>query len=741
MKECDLCGQVAEDAAVLCPNDGRLMTCPFPGPPVIDGSYHLEHRLGRGGMGTVYRARHTELSKLFALKLVRPSRLMSPEYTARFRIEARALGRLDHPNIISVSDFGIDPRGDGIPYLVMEYLQGTDLDAFSHARRFVPVQEALPLLAEIAAALDFAHDHGVLHRDLKPANVFLIQDRGGTLTAKVLDFGLARFLDAPEGAQAQDGGTRLQPGVEARSADDHTDTVEIARPTPDTWEGLPTLAGRRDLTAANAIVGTPQFMPPEAFKRGQPSTSWDIWALGVLAYQVLVGRLPFLISPAELLSGDGPGDAPQPSRVNPALPPDLDEALLAPLAKQEAQRPRRATDFVARLKDAWRCHQIRTWRRRETPRRLAAAVALGLSAAAAGVVASTWRPMASFEARITDVVLSFAPARSPDPRIRLVSIDDATLQADSTPLSSSSWADETATALEAALAGGAAGVAVDLLLPEQWGQSQVFDRFVVGRADRIVLAALSSPDGTVIGPEGVSGTITLALGEERTASLFAFADLLQDSDGTVRWMRPSFVDTRGLSRPSFAARAASLLQAPATSAGGEPRRIDFTVKTRALQRVSLRDFQRVLVRDPAAFKGSLVLLGAEYQGSGDVHANPTGDPPQVSGLLLQALMIDTALAGFPLRDTPLLVVAFTSALLAAGVAGLALLSPRRRWALAGAALASALATLGSLLALHLALWVTPLATVIAVPWVAVAAGLLLRQSLAPVPGLSVKEDL
>jgi CHASE2 domain-containing sensor protein len=373
------------------------------------------------------------------------------------------------------------------------------------------------------------------------------------------------------------------------------------------------------------------------------------------------------------------------------------------------------------------------------------AAVLGLAVAAAGLGALRVPAVGNLENRLSDASLRAARPRPLDPRILLVCIDEATLRANPLPLSSPAWADEAGAALDGAMAAGAAGVAVDLLLPEPWGHSEAFSRFVVGNAGHVALAAYSTADGTVIGPEGVSGAVTLALGPQRTASLFAFADLLQDPDGLVRRMRPVFEDTGGGQRPSFAARAAALLGETARPSPAAPQRIDYTVRVDFLEdgtarpKVSFKDLAGLVERDPERFKGKLLLLGAEQEASGDLHVNPAGTPPQISGLTLEALMVDTVLAGYPLRDAPALAVLLVTFLLAGAVAALALLLPRWRTAVLAAVAASVVAVLLALATFLVARRVAPIATAMAVPWVAAGAALLLRSRLAPYPALAEEE--
>ena len=161
------------------------------GPTLLDGKYQIEGSLGHGGMGFVYRARHVELGKTFAVKLVQPHKAHRSEYLARFRIEAQALGKLSHPNIVQVTDYGVDPKAG--PYLVMEYIDGITLSEYIKQRRALPLDEALPIFSSISRALDYAHDCGVLHRDLKPANVLLFRNETSDHDAKIVDFGIALF--------------------------------------------------------------------------------------------------------------------------------------------------------------------------------------------------------------------------------------------------------------------------------------------------------------------------------------------------------------------------------------------------------------------------------------------------------------------------------------------------------------------------------------------------------------------
>lgn len=636
MRECESCGRCLDDDAAACCARGGTLLVPFPGPPLLDGRYLLERRLGAGGMGAVYEALHVALGKRFAVKVIRSLVAGSPQAVARFRIEARALGRLAHPNVVAVTDYGVDPRDGGLPYLAMELLPGESL--LGHLRRHGPLEtaEAARLLAPVAAALDHAHEMGILHRDLKPSNVFLAAAEDGSLTPKLLDFGLARLAGAgpdpplpevapPEGAEMP--------------------TVRLARRPAGAGdgEGLPSA-----LTAPEGIVGTPEFFAPELIEGAPPSRATDLWAFGVLAYAATTGTLPWEGSATELLARIPREAADPPSRRNPAIPAALDAILLAPLARDPGDRPASASEWVAALGSATAALGARRLRARELPRRALFAAALATAAALAGALFAPFPPFESADDSLLDLRFRLSAPRPADPRLLLVSIDDATLRADAAPLAGRGA--EAGRILARAFDAGAAGAAIDLLLPPAWGAAPEIARVLVARSDRIALAALSGAGGEVVGPEALEGPVALALGA-RAASLFAFANLTPDRDGAVRRARTSFPTQDGPPAPAFAARAASFLGAPAPASSSRFL-VDHRVDASGFRRLPFHEAADALAREPELSRGRLLLLGAEYEGSGDLHPNPRERGRPLTGLELQALAIQTLLEGTPLRPAP-----------------------------------------------------------------------------------------
>ena len=166
---------------------------------ILVGKYRLEEKLGQGGMGAVFRATHLGTDRVVALKLIAPALADQEEFLARFQQEARATGRLRHPNIVDLTDFGFaELEGRKVAYLVMEFLEGSSLTQVLEAEGCLSLAWASDLIGQLCSALQAAHDKGILHRDLKPDNLWLVPNGLGGFLLKILDFGLAKLYDPME---------------------------------------------------------------------------------------------------------------------------------------------------------------------------------------------------------------------------------------------------------------------------------------------------------------------------------------------------------------------------------------------------------------------------------------------------------------------------------------------------------------------------------------------------------------
>src|SRR3982751_3922694 len=176
----------------------------------LDDKYRMERELGRGGMGTVYLATHLGTERPVAVKVIAPQFMERPEFVERFRREARAAGRLRHPNVVDVTDFGFADTSDGrVAYLVMEYLDGCTLGEILEEEKNLPVLWTLDILEQVCSAVQEAHEQGIIHRDLKPDNIWLEPNQRGGYTEKDLDFGIAKLeaqVTRTGGSSAEDGG-------------------------------------------------------------------------------------------------------------------------------------------------------------------------------------------------------------------------------------------------------------------------------------------------------------------------------------------------------------------------------------------------------------------------------------------------------------------------------------------------------------------------------------------------------
>ena len=270
---------------------------------LIANRYRILEQLGQGGMAVVYKAYDTRLEREVAVKVIRQD-TFPPEELApilkRFEREAKSLGKLSHPGIVTVLDYGSQ---EGVPFLVMEYIPGKSLkETLSmQGNQRMPWQEAIKFLMPVAEALDYAHRQKIVHRDVKPSNILVMQDG----RVMLVDFGIAKIL-------ASDGNTLL--------------------------------------TTTGAIVGTPDYMAPEQISNTEVDHRADIYALGIIFYELVTGRKPYQgPTPLSTLMKHTTEPLPNPRQFVPDLPEGVERIILKALAKQKEDRYQSMQKFAGAL--------------------------------------------------------------------------------------------------------------------------------------------------------------------------------------------------------------------------------------------------------------------------------------------------------------------------------------------------------------------------------------------------------
>ena len=266
-------------------------------PPELGGRYEIGELLGRGGMAEVHLGHDTRLGRTVAVKMLRPDLARDPTFQVRFRREAHSAASLNHPAVVAVYDTGEDQfAGNPVPYIVMEYVEGSTLrDLLASGRKLVP-ERALEIVDGVLAALAYSHQQGIVHRDIKPANVMLT--KAGEV--KVMDFGIARAMD--------DMGATM--------------------------------------TQTSAVIGTAQYLSPEQARGQQVDARSDLYSTGCLLYELLTGRPPFVgDSPVSVAYQHVREEPVPPSQIDPDLTPAVDAVVLRALAKDREQRYQSADDM------------------------------------------------------------------------------------------------------------------------------------------------------------------------------------------------------------------------------------------------------------------------------------------------------------------------------------------------------------------------------------------------------------
>src|SRR5712691_1638110 len=249
MKECPACRRCFPDDINHCPQDGDATTPSLLGEPILDARYQLEKRLGQGGMGVVFQARHIFLKTSHAIKVILPDLVGNdPMLVTRFRQEALAAAAIRHQNIIAVTDFGV--VRSTMPFLVMEYVNGKSLQDILAEEKVMPPARALEFASAIGAGVAAAHHQNIVHRDLKPLNIMTQLGQPVSQGLKILDFGLAKIKS----------GELLGSFIQAKTS---------------------------------GLMGSPFYMAPEQWSDDEPDARADIYSMGIILYQMLSGDVPF----------------------------------------------------------------------------------------------------------------------------------------------------------------------------------------------------------------------------------------------------------------------------------------------------------------------------------------------------------------------------------------------------------------------------------------------------------------
>lgn len=308
MKECPACRHCFPEDFNNCPSDGDALIRTIPGDTVLERRYQLDLRLGQGGMGIVFKARHIQLKSPHAIKVILPDLVGNdPMLVTRFRQEAIVAARIRHRNIVNVTDYGV---AGGMPFLVMEFVKGKSLHDFLAEQGRLSPERALEIMAAVCAGVGAAHQQGIVHRDLKPLNIMLQDDVPYSDGVKILDFGLAKIKS----------GEFLGSFVAAQTS---------------------------------GLMGSPFYMAPELWSDEEPDKLVDVYSLGIILFQILTDDLPFkgATIPA-IMTKHLTMAPPSLTKLGVNVTPALDRVIAHALAKKRQDRLQSVEDFLNELREA-----------------------------------------------------------------------------------------------------------------------------------------------------------------------------------------------------------------------------------------------------------------------------------------------------------------------------------------------------------------------------------------------------
>ncbi|MBX9938002.1 MAG: serine/threonine protein kinase [Candidatus Obscuribacterales bacterium] len=311
MKLCLICNFQTAGDQDICPRDGSSMVTVGDDPllgMVVEGRYKIQSVIGQGSAGTVYRAVQELIGREVAVKVLHDYLVSDDEFIKRFKQEAKASSRLNHPNIITIYDFGVIPQGGGRPYIAMDLLNGIPLSDVISEINHLSVEDSIPVFTQVCAALGEAHRQGVVHRDIKPENIVLVERGGQKNFPIVVDFGIARLVQ------------------------EESDQAKITR--------------------TGTVCGSPTYMSPEQCTSSKVDHRSDIYSFGIVMYETLTGEVPFQHEELVRVMAMQLSDAPKPiDEMRPDLPfpPDLVALVNKTLSKSPADRYQTMDELIEAL--------------------------------------------------------------------------------------------------------------------------------------------------------------------------------------------------------------------------------------------------------------------------------------------------------------------------------------------------------------------------------------------------------